>query len=54
MDLQTLRLLESLAEERHFGRAAERLGTIRPVTQQIHYTLEARGAEYELLPLSVV
>ena len=33
--------------------AAERLGTIRPVTQQIHYTLEAREAEYELLPLSV-
>lgn len=32
---------------------AERLGTIRPVTQQIHYTLEARDAEYELLPLSV-
>jgi aryl-alcohol dehydrogenase-like predicted oxidoreductase len=24
-----------------------------PVTQQIHYTLEAREAEYELLPLSV-
>jgi aryl-alcohol dehydrogenase-like predicted oxidoreductase len=33
--------------------AAERLGTVRPVTQQIHYTLEAREAEYELLPLSV-
>lgn len=33
--------------------AAERLGTIRPVTQQLHYTLEAREAEYELLPLSV-
>ncbi|CAA9421065.1 MAG: Aldo/keto reductase, SMc04322 family [uncultured Rubellimicrobium sp.] len=33
--------------------AAEALGTIRPVTQQIHYTLEAREAEYELLPLSV-
>jgi aryl-alcohol dehydrogenase-like predicted oxidoreductase len=33
--------------------AAERLGTIRPVTQQIHYTLEARDAEYELIPLSV-
>ncbi|WP_037278230.1 aldo/keto reductase [Rubellimicrobium mesophilum] len=33
--------------------AAERLGTIRPVTQQIHYTLEAREAEYELIPLSV-
>lgn len=33
--------------------AAERLGTIRPVTQQIHYTLEAREAEYELVPLSV-
>lgn len=33
--------------------AAEDLGTIRPVTQQIHYTLEAREAEYELVPLSV-
>ncbi len=33
--------------------AAERHGTIRPMTQQIHYTLEAREAEYELLPLSV-
>jgi aryl-alcohol dehydrogenase-like predicted oxidoreductase len=33
--------------------AAQTLGTIRPVTQQIHYTLEAREAEYELLPLSV-
>ncbi len=32
---------------------AERGGTIRPVTQQIHYTLEARDAEYELLPMSV-
>lgn len=32
---------------------AARLGTIPPVTQQIHYTLESRDAEYELLPLSV-
>lgn len=28
-------------------------GLLRFVTQQIHYTLEAREAEYELLPLSV-
>jgi aryl-alcohol dehydrogenase-like predicted oxidoreductase len=33
--------------------AADRRGTMRPVTQQIHYTLEARDAEYELIPLSV-
>ncbi|MEM1130133.1 MAG: aldo/keto reductase [Pseudomonadota bacterium] len=33
--------------------AADALGTNRFVTQQIHYTLEAREAEYELLPLSV-
>ena len=32
--------------------ADRRMGT-RFVTQQIHYTLEAREAEYELLPLSV-
>jgi aryl-alcohol dehydrogenase-like predicted oxidoreductase len=31
----------------------DRRGTMPPVTQQIHYTLEARDAEYELLPLSV-
>ncbi|MDJ1007414.1 MAG: aldo/keto reductase [Paracoccaceae bacterium] len=33
--------------------AAQAMGTERFVTQQIHYTLEAREAEYELLPLSV-
>lgn len=33
--------------------AADRAGGVRFVTQQIHYTLEAREAEYELLPLSV-
>jgi aryl-alcohol dehydrogenase-like predicted oxidoreductase len=33
--------------------AGDRRGTMRPVTQQIHYTLEARDAEYELIPLSV-
>lgn len=33
--------------------AAERDGTIRPVAQQIHYTLQAREAEYELLPIGV-
>lgn len=33
--------------------ASERKGFQRFVTQQIHYTLEAREAEYELLPLSV-
>ncbi len=33
--------------------AADRAGGARFVTQQIHYTLEAREAEYELLPLSV-
>lgn len=32
---------------------AERSGYPRFVTQQIHYTLEAREAEYELLPISV-
>jgi aryl-alcohol dehydrogenase-like predicted oxidoreductase len=32
---------------------AERDGLPRYVTQQIHYTLEAREAEYELLPISV-
>lgn len=32
---------------------SERLGYQRFVTQQIHYTLEAREAEYELLPISV-
>ncbi|RCW93035.1 MULTISPECIES: aldo/keto reductase [Gammaproteobacteria] len=33
--------------------ASERKDFQRFVTQQIHYTLEAREAEYELLPLSV-
>ena len=33
--------------------SAEREGLPRFVTQQIHYTLEAREAEYELLPISV-
>lgn len=33
--------------------AADRANGARFVTQQIHYTLEAREAEYELLPLSV-
>ncbi len=32
---------------------ADRAGGARFVTQQIHYTLEAREAEYELLPLAV-
>ncbi|MCU0831544.1 MAG: aldo/keto reductase [Rhizobiaceae bacterium] len=33
--------------------ASERDRRVRFVTQQIHYTLEARDAEYELLPVSV-
>ena len=33
--------------------AADRAGATRFATQQIHYTLEAREAEYELIPLSV-
>jgi aryl-alcohol dehydrogenase-like predicted oxidoreductase len=33
--------------------AADRSGRTRFVAQQIHYTLEAREAEYELLPVSV-
>ena len=32
---------------------AEARGFPRPVTQQIHYTLEAREAEYELVPIAV-
>jgi aryl-alcohol dehydrogenase-like predicted oxidoreductase len=32
---------------------SESKGLLRFVTQQIHYTLEAREAEYELLPISV-
>lgn len=33
--------------------ASEKPGRARFVTQQIHYTLEAREAEYELLPIAV-
>jgi aryl-alcohol dehydrogenase-like predicted oxidoreductase len=33
--------------------AADRLGRQRFVSQQIHYTLEAREAEYELVPISL-
>jgi len=36
---------------KHLG-SAERLGLVRPVSQQIHYTLQAREAEYELLPIA--
>jgi aryl-alcohol dehydrogenase-like predicted oxidoreductase len=32
---------------------AEREGLVRPVSQQIHYTLQAREAENELLPIAV-
>ena len=32
---------------------AERAGSTRFVSQQIHYTLEAREAEYELVPISL-
>jgi aryl-alcohol dehydrogenase-like predicted oxidoreductase len=32
---------------------ADRHGLIRFVSQQIHYTLQAREAEYELVPLSI-
>ena len=32
---------------------AEKDGFVRPVAQQIHYTLQAREAEYELLPIAV-
>ncbi|CAN5142934.1 aldo/keto reductase [soil metagenome] len=33
--------------------AADRDGLVRPVAQQIHYTLQAREAEQELLPIAV-
>ena len=33
--------------------AAQQASGVKFVTQQIHYTLEAREAEYELLPLAV-
>ena len=32
---------------------AERRGLARFCSQQIHYTLQAREAEYELVPISV-
>ncbi|NKK87463.1 aldo/keto reductase [Rhizobium leguminosarum bv. viciae] len=32
---------------------SEREGLIRPVAQQIHYSLQSREAEYELMPISV-
>ena len=32
---------------------SEREKRVRPVSQQIHYTLQAREAEYELMPISV-
>lgn len=32
---------------------AERLKTVRPVSQQIHYSLQSREAEYELVPIGV-
>jgi aryl-alcohol dehydrogenase-like predicted oxidoreductase len=32
---------------------SERDGLIRPVAQQIHYTLQSREAEYELLPIAM-
>jgi len=32
---------------------AEREKRVRPVSQQIHYTLQAREAEYELVPVSI-
>lgn len=32
---------------------SEREGLIRPVAQQIHYTLQSREAEYELMPIAI-
>ena len=32
---------------------AEKKGLVRPVAQQIHYTLQAREAEYELMPIAL-
>ncbi|EJL24278.1 aldo/keto reductase [Novosphingobium sp. AP12] len=32
---------------------AEREGLVRPVGQQIHYSLQARDSEYELLPIGI-
>ncbi|WJV69032.1 aldo/keto reductase [Pectobacteriaceae bacterium CE70] len=31
---------------------SEKSGTARPISQQIHYTLQSREAEYELLPIA--
>ncbi len=66
---ETLRALDDLTREgkiRYVGvsnfsgwhvmktlAAAERQGLVRPVGQQIHYTLQAREAERELLPIAV-
>lgn len=36
---------------KHLG-AAALTGSVRPVSQQIHYSLQAREAEYELLPIA--
>ena len=48
------RLLEFFGLAHHEGAWRRRArGAARFVTQQIHYTLEAREAEYELLPISV-
>lgn len=33
--------------------AADRAGSVRFISQQIHYTLEAREAEYELVPIAL-
>lgn len=33
--------------------ASEHTGFVRPVSQQIHYTLQAREAEYELVPITL-
>jgi aryl-alcohol dehydrogenase-like predicted oxidoreductase len=32
---------------------SERAGFVRPICQQIHYTLQAREAEYELVPITL-
>lgn len=66
---ETLRALEHLSQSGKIGylgvsnfsgwhlmktiALAEREGLIRPIAQQIHYTLQAREAEYELLPIAV-
>ena len=48
------RLLELFRLAHHEGARRHRARRLpRFVTQQIHYTLEAREAEYELLPISV-